>query len=223
MNIAVGKLKFDAQLLDIRPIDAHVVSRYRQYMRNGSKFPDIVVAAASHNTIVIGNHVATAVLEEYGKNHVVTVTVVPFASRAAILRAVAESNVAHGLPMSGITRTKLRDAMLAAGLSYADIATSMQTTEWHVQNWGSLPVIGLLNRKATAVDMPIKECGISPSVRAATAQQYADHIQKDVSVPPELLAKQLTRWLRAGWVDLTATNVRAALHALRVELNRRRV
>lgn len=64
MKTKIGKLNFDPHLIELRPINEHVVSRYRQAYRAGEDMGQPVIDRETM-TIVSGAHRVMALTQEY--------------------------------------------------------------------------------------------------------------------------------------------------------------
>ena len=194
MKIQIGNLIKDPELTELRRIDAHVVSRYRQAYRAGDDLGKPIIDSKS-KTVVSGNHRVMALLEEYGPEHVVDVESRAFKTRAEILRTFAAENVAHGLPLTGYSRRAIAHAMKREGMTEDEIAETFKVSVKRLESWEGVEVAvigkGSMPRKA----------GPDIDGKTLTPQQYEDHRKKDIGLPIKYMADQLTRWARNGFMN----------------------
>jgi hypothetical protein len=71
MKAKLDSLQQAQWVLDIRPVDAFVVSRYRQAWRTGAAFPPIIADKATRE-IISGNHRWQSAMDEFGPDFVHT-------------------------------------------------------------------------------------------------------------------------------------------------------
>ena len=206
---AIEKLKQAPWVLDIRPVDAFVVSRYRQAWRQGAKFPPLI-ADKDTGEIISGNHRWQAAMDEFGPDFTIPVYFEKFKSRADALRIVAESNATHGVPMDGITRRRLTIAMLNEGVSEEEIAKILGVAVTRLRIWGKQSITVQIGRKYVA--RPVKAGIDTETVKTMTKNEYREHIDRDQGLQARYMAEQLTRWLHNGWVNF---NDEATANAVR--------
>ena len=65
MKAKLDSLQQAQWVLDIRPVDSFVVSRYRQAWRTGAAFPPIIADKATRE-IISGNHRWQSAMDEFG-------------------------------------------------------------------------------------------------------------------------------------------------------------
>lgn len=214
MKIKLSRLKMDPVLLDIRPIDTHVVSRYRQAMRAGARFPQIVTD--TKRVIVVGNHQHAARLEEYGKEFEIDVVCRKFSGELERLETAIRSNVTHGEPLGSFSRKLAILRLEQLGSSPEAIAELLDVSPDRITRIAGMRVV-VTGEKGETV-MPLKHGLEHLAGGTMTAAQYNNHVARDRGIPARAQAEQLTRWLRAGWVDREDENTAEALAALKAVL-----
>lgn len=212
MKVALKELKFSDRLTELRTIDPFTVSRYRIAMRAGAVFPRIVVNRETME-IVSGNHTATAMLGEYGEDHVIEVEAKTYRNDIEIIQDFARHNVGHGRPLDGWTQRKIAIALAEAGQSEQDIAKLLNVPVGHLQRWGDRTVIVIGRDKERKV-MPVKG-GVCVPTGKMTAKQYERHADADIGMSVAELASQLIERLENGWVDREDEREVALLEKLR--------
>ena len=223
VSVKAGSLKFYKYLLDMRPIDEHVVSRYRQSMRVGEVFPPLVVDIKT-NRVISGNHTLAAFLEEYGKNKPIAVELHSFKDPEDILTVFAQKNVGHGLQLTGFTCKAITQAMVGIKMTHAQIAQILHMPMSKIVNMaGELVMVigsnknGIKYRKL----LPVKN-GLDHMVgQAMTQAVYDEHVEKDMGVDASQLVDQLYRWVDHNLIDRTDANIVNALVSLRRMLVRK--
>jgi hypothetical protein len=191
-KLTLAELVLDDELLRLRPLDAHAISQYRQAMRVGAKFPDIIVT--EDHRIVSGNHTYHAMLAEFGAEHEVTVDRRRFASRREELQCFAERNVKHGVRLHGHSKRAISAALIAEGATANDVAALMNVPVQRVESWGDMTVCVVGKGPQTIKLGPVAPAG------KITQKAYEQHMEQDLGLKPKHLAEQLTRWLEGGWV-----------------------
>jgi hypothetical protein len=139
MKAKLDSLQLAQWVLDIRPVDAFVVSRYRQAWRTGAAFPPIIADKATRE-IISGNHRWQSAMDEFGPDFEIPVEYKTFKSRADALRVMADENAKHGEPMDGITRRRLTCAMLVEGITEKEVAAILGVPVTRLERWGEQSV-----------------------------------------------------------------------------------
>jgi hypothetical protein len=196
----VSDLKFDEELLRLRPVNPIFVSRYRQNARAGAEFPPLIVDAKT-KTIASGNHRAQMYLAEYGPDHMVKVIAKTYKTRLDLLKDFAKENSAHGNPLDGISSRRLTLKMIEEGAGEQEIAAIFNVPVKKVAKWAGLTVIvgGNPDNGRTERAMPVKR-GLPEHVDKMTSKQYDTHIKSDLGVEAKRLIKQVIRWLDDGFI-----------------------
>lgn len=215
----LSTLQFDPELIELRVLDAHVVSRYRQAVREGAQFPPLVVDRKT-KCVVSGNHRLTAYRAELPENAKVRVVWRKFKTRADVLRCTVKENLTHGLPMDTFTKKKFSLALASEGMTRSEIATLFGVPEKKIVKWGSRFFVVPGKNGRPEPKPPKGEVDIKPGA-PATAEQYEEHKKRDLGFSVASMAEQIMRWLENGWVDLGKEKTREALEALRDVLNKR--
>ena len=211
MKTRLDKLNTADWTLELRPLDAFVVSRYRQAMRVGEEFPPLIIDKDTRE-IISGNHRAAAAKAEFGDSHAIEVSMRKFTSHADKLKVMAEENSKHGIPMSGITRRRMTCAMISEGMSTQEIATILGFPVKSIEKWGGISVV--VKGKGGGVK-PVKRSIDTEKVQSMTQAQYTEHSKADVGIEDRHMAQQLSRHLRSGWVNLENEENREAFLELK--------
>jgi hypothetical protein len=223
MKIKVGELKFDPELLYLRPIDVHGVSKYRQAMREGAKFPKIVVD--STNTIIAGNHRVTAYRQEFGDDYIIEAEKITFASPRERIEYFAKDNSVHGLPLAAIEKKRIASKLIGLGSSTESIASMFGVAVKRVEEWVGMTVcvIGNAGAPGTIVTreyLPLKQGSSHMAGEEVSKAEYAEHNESDLGLEDYVIADHLASRLRRGWVDFNDDKTAEALRNLRKEINR---
>ena len=211
-TMAVGKVKVAEWAIELRPLDAHVVSQYRQHMRAGATFPALVVDAKTKE-VISGNHRTAAALQEFGPDYKVTVDMRNFKCRADQLALMVAENVTHGHRMDTITKKRFTVAMRAEGMSIDEVREVFGVSVQSVERWAgeTVFVIGKGSQ-------PVKLGFDRDYVEKVDQRQYDEHIARDRGQTIVSMASQIVRWIENGWVDPTDPGVREALRGLKAAL-----
>lgn len=214
MKIKLSNLKTDETLLQIRPIDPYTVNRYRQAMRAGAGLPLIV--AGYDRRIVVGNHRYEAMLQEYGEETVIHVKAMKFETELERLEFAIRSNVTHGEPLGSFSRKLAILKLEQLGSTPEAIAALLDVAPEKVVEIAGMRVVVTGGRGQ--VTMPLKRGLEHLAGGNMTAEQYNAHLKRDRGIPARAQAEQLTRWLRAGWVDMEDEDTAEVFAALKAVL-----
>lgn len=231
-NMKVGMLNVDPGLVRLRPINVHFVARYRQAYRSGKWLGPITVDADTMS-VVSGNHRVTALMEEYGPDHEISVTVKKYKSRRELLQEFTQANLTHGIPLSGSSRRAITLELIKTGATSEEVAQLFGVAVNRVTEWAGMTVLVVGNQKAMKSNlkagdspkpvsngeyMPVKS-GIEPGITMNRAQ-YNDHWSKDRGVSAYAQSEQIQRWLRNGWINKDDEKTVKSLGRLRDELGK---
>jgi hypothetical protein len=215
MKIKLKQLRQDPAILDLRPVNDVFVSRYRQAMRNGDVFPQIVVDQELR--IVSGNHRYQAMIAEFGEDYAVEIIKERFADEASRIERAVIDNAKHGNPLDGISRKRAVLRLTQLGRTAESIAKLLGVSCKRVAELAGMSVIvvGGDGGKAKPIAQPIKRGLEHIAGQNVTPAQYEQHRQKDRGVPAKQAAQQLIRWIKSGWIDQSDTETIDALHELK--------
>lgn len=200
MKIKVGNLTSDEEVIALRNIDPFTVSRYRIAMRSGAIFPRIVVDSETHK-VVSGNHTMTAILGEYGEDHVIYVDTRKFKDVADKIEFSAARNVAHGRPLDSYSKNKIRLALMNYGRTEEEIARLLNTTVACLRRLDDRLVF-VRGKKSDPV--PVKSGTTIPDNRTFTADQLAYNQSAEIGISTEKLADTLRYRIQNGMVSRDA-------------------
>jgi DNA-binding transcriptional regulator YiaG len=211
----IGDLSVSERLTKLRTIDAFTVSRYRIAMRAGAKFPAMIVDRATGD-VVSGNHTLTAMLGEFGPDHVAEVDMRTFKSEAEKIRVFTHENVKHGRPMDGFTMRKIAIALTEAGESLDEVAKLLNVPVAHLDKWGGRTVVVVGKDKIRRVE-PLKAGTFVPTGKMTEAQ-YERHATVDMGMSVAELANQLADRLERGLRNVDDESEVAALERLKAAI-----
>lgn len=205
--IPIKNLTHDPELVEMRPINDVFVSRYRQAMRSGDKFPPLLVDPGG--VIVSGNTRATAYRAEYGEDYAVPCIVRKFKSRAEMMEEAVRENAKHGNPLDGFQRKRFSAKLIELGRSPEQVASLLGVPVKRIEEWGGETVIVRgMGRQ------PMKHGLKHLAGTTITKKQYESHVAEDRGVPAASQARQLARWIKDGWVDMSDEKTAAAMSDL---------
>jgi len=212
------EIKTSDEMLELRPLDAFTVSRYRQHVRTGVKFPPLILDAEGRY-VVSGNHRLAAYLSELPDDAEIEVELRRFKTNRERLECMARENMAHGMPMDGITRRRVALALAAEGMPVDEIAALFNVPARTLEKWGerTVCVIGKGQGRGGTV-RPVKAGPDLETGQKVTPEQYETHIRCDMGASFRAMAAQICRWLEAGWVNMEDERNVAAMEALRAAM-----
>ena len=213
MKKKLSELKQSDVLLDLRPVNPVVVSRYRQAMRHGAVFPPMKYDV-KHNILVGGNHRYAAYMEEFGENHEVEVEKLTCKEWGDVLETFAVDNAQHGMPLEGFHRRRVALALIDAGRTIEQVARLFDVSVGRLEHWGAqtVRIIG------QAQPGPVKY-GVPTEPKAIGKREYASHVKVDKGVSVRSMAKQITDYIRRGWIQLEDDRETEALAELKEALD----
>jgi hypothetical protein len=220
-DVKAGKLQPDPEIIEIRPINNAVVSKYRQNMREGHTFPPIKVTPEWR--IVCGHHRQRATVMEFGEDHMITVETVHPRSEVDAIELSVRDNIMHGMPLDGISMKRALYKLLELGRTQEEMARLFGRSVGQIKKLAGFPVMVLpkdKSSKSEPVPMPVKHGLEHISGKQVPRQDYEEHIKHDMSGTARAHAEQLTRWLTNGWVNLDDAKTVAALLKLKALLNK---
>lgn len=197
----LSSLKFSDALIDLRPIDEVVVSRYRLAMRSGAHFPALVIDADT-DEIVCGNHRATAAMREFGSDATFPVEHRKFKDRAEQLTVFADDNARHGMPLDGVSRRRVMAAMIREGMTAEQVASVFNVPVQRVSLATAVdsPVTVTVGRGTGSRVEPIKAGTFVPDKRMSESD-YKRHTRTALGVSVKRLALELSERIENGWYD----------------------
>ena len=216
-EINISKIKLDPVLEEIRPVNQFVVSRYRQAMRNGDQFPPLVLD--KDLSLVCGYHRHAAYLAEYGEDHIAPAIVRKYKTEADRIEDAVRDNARHGMPLDGITRKRVVSKLGELGRDPESIARLLAISVKRVEELAGFTVCVRGAGKSVS-RKPVKAGAQSVVGRTVRQVDYEDHVEKDLGLPPDRLAKQLLRWLRNGWIERGDKELAGILAELKEELGK---
>lgn len=198
-NVKVSELIIDENLTRLRPVNEVFVSRYRQAYRAGKDLGEIIVD--TKNRVVSGNHRVTALMEEFGEDHELSVSVKKYESEREVLEDFARHNADHGNALSGASQRAITIELIKNGADREDIAQLFGVSVKRIENWAGMTVMvigGKSGKTRHPQPMPAKH-GIEPGT-TMERDQYETHWKQDRGISASSQANQLYRWIENGWV-----------------------
>lgn len=204
----LADLKQCERILSMRPTNPIFVSRYRQAMRAGAKFPPLIIDKTGR--IIGGNHRYEAYLAEYGKEHEVEVIVRKFANEVERIEEAIRDNANHGNALDGITRKRAAIILAELGRSPETIGQLLGVSVKRLEEMCGMSVL-VIGTNGQTQRQPLKRGLEHIAGTEVTAEQYAKHRTTDRGVPVVQSALQIIRWIENDWIDWTNEETRAAL------------
>lgn len=217
MKKKISELIQDEAILEIRRVNPVFVSRYRQAMRNGDKFPPLIID--TNGTVISGNHRYESYLAEYGEDKAVDVIVKHFSSEAERIEEAVRDNSRHGNPLDGISRKNAILKLSELGRDAESIGRLLGISVKRVDELAGISVI-IRGTGKCVYHKAVKHGLEHISGQTVKKADYETHIQRDMGVPAKTAALQLTRWLQNDWVDWTDSKTVDAISALYSELKK---
>jgi hypothetical protein len=207
-TIKLKQIKIDPELQRLRPINAVFVNRYRQAMRAGCVFPKIIAYRTAKNTYTIasGNHRFTAMLQEYGEEYEIEITVLEESTKIERLEIFAKENADHGNPLDGIQRRSIANALLRAGANEERVASIFGITVGRLEKWEEYKVLVYDKHTKETEDLPVKR-GMEPPNNTMTLDQWKKHRAADKAGSFAQKAHELIRWMDGKLIQATDENL----------------
>ena len=212
MKIKASKIKPDTEIKALRPINDVVVSRYRQAMRNGDVFPPLVVDAS--NRLISGYHRLAAATLEFGEHSEIEIVREKFADKAGRIERAIEDNAKHGHALDGVTRKRAAIRLAELGREPGAIARLLGVSVKRVEELAGMHVVVTGGKGSKPERKAIKHGLEHMAGTVMKADQYESHAAADRGVPVLQSARQLTRWIKNGWINEENANEMAALESL---------
>jgi hypothetical protein len=212
----IKDLSQDPVLLDLRHVNEQIVSRYRQAMRVGDQFPPLMVD--TQNVIISGNHRYQAYIEEFGEDHKVACIVCDIKDPADRIETATRENINHGYPLDGISKKRIIGSLVALGRSKEHISKLLGMPINRITKLGD-EVVFIRGANGGKKSAPIKRGLEHLKGKTVTQSKYDEHIVSDRGLPAAMIAKQLTRWIANGWVNLEDAKTVESLQGLKAALN----
>jgi|SRR5215468_3322947 len=217
MKVKVGTLQTDPDIIEIRPINEAIVSKYRQNMREGHVFP--LIKVTNDRRIICGNHRWRAIMLEFGEDHIIEAELVRPRTEADAIELSVQDNIMHGEPLDGISLRRALNKLLSMGRTPLDMARLFGRSVGKIKQLAGITVM-VVKGKGAPVPMPVKHGLEHLTGKEVKAKDYAEHMKRDLSGSARTHAEQLIRWLRNGWVDLTDIKTVTTLLKLKSMLNK---
>jgi transposase len=193
-TVALEDLTIDDRLIYLRKINLFKVNEYQQRYRAGVDMGEIVVDDTMR--IVSGNHRVTAMINEYGPDHEIDVTVRKFKNWKHLLSEFARYNASHGMPLSSTSRRLITIDLIKEGASLEECSTLFGVSVKRIEEWGNMTVV-VFGKKGKSRLAPCKR-NAEPGTKM-TEEQYAIHMRADIGVKAVTLADQLIREIEEGY------------------------
>jgi hypothetical protein len=204
----LSELLMDPKLTFIRKPNPVIISEYRQNYREGATFPLIVVDEKT-NFIVSGNQRYSAMLQEYGGDHVVEVILRNYLNEKDRLMDFAKENTKHGLRLDGYTKRHLVNNLFNEGATKEELSQLFNISVKKVEDLGDgyvNVIIGNNDKGKSIVDSRPAKRGFEPP-REITVQEYQEHHQRDHGLPLAQKISELVRWLSNGLIIPNEKNI----------------
>jgi len=214
-KIAIRDLIERQDVLSIRRPNDVTVSQYRQAMRNGDKFPPIVIN--ERNEIVCGYTRTEAYRQEYGEEHKVSAQVIEFANDAELVKYAVADNSKHGQRLDGISRKRACIELSKRGVTPEEIGKILGVSVQRVEMMGGQVVYVRGSGKKREL-RPVKHGLQHIAGTTVSEKEYEQHERADRGVSARQNAQQLIRWIDNGWIDQTDEKTMAALDQLHAAL-----
>lgn len=208
MTRKIKSLHQDDQILDLRPVNPLFVSRYRQAMRNGDKFPPLIIDR--QGAIISGNHRYSAYLAEFGEDYEIEVIIKTYKTAAERIEDAIRDNAKHGNPLDGITRKRAVLILTELGRKPGEIANLLGVSVKRIEEMAGMSVMIV-----GGGTHPLKRGLEHMAGKKVTPEEYEEHRTMDQGVPAAQCAQQLIRWIHNGWIDWTDIKTVSVMKELR--------
>jgi len=214
-KLKLSEIQMCPEIQEIRKTNPVFISRYRQAMRNGDKFPPLLLESGT-NKMVGGYHRYPAYEAEFGHEHEVEVAYRSYQNEVDMIADAVKDNSRHGNPLDGWSRRKAVIKMTELGSPPEEVAKVLGCSVKKIEEMAGMSVVYRCGNKKRfgAIKHGLEHITGS----TVTKTEYANHAQNDRGVPARQQAQQLQRWLESGWVDINDAKTFSALEQLHASL-----
>ncbi len=212
-KVKVADLILDYELAP-RASSAGNVDRLADAMRSGEKIPAPVVCAKTMR-VNDGFHRVKAHIRVFGKASSITVNLKTYESDESFFLEAMEANTSHGANLSMLDRIHCAHVGARLGIETEKVAGALH-----------MPAdkLAKITVDRSAMDKNGRPLPLKPALSKPWHGRKLTQGQQDVNATmnansPQYFARQLTRLLQAGVVDLEDDGTRAALDELHECLN----
>lgn len=149
---------------------------------------------------------------EYGEDHMVDVIEMPFDNEGEKIAFAVKQNIAHGLPLDGISKRNALFKLSELGWTPERLAGLFGVSVKRIEKWGEEYVV--IRGKPAPVKAGIEHL----HGKRMSQDVYERHRKRDVGLPAYQLADQLMRWIKDGLVNMEDEKNIESLRALKAEL-----
>ena len=219
--VPMESLKFSPKLLELRHPSTHVISEYRQAMRVGAKFPALVVDPNTMQ-VICGTHRLMAYLKEMPEGTQIEVIFKNFDDKVDLLKCAVLDNLTHGYRMDPFTQRKFINELLESGMPFIDVAALFDISAKKAESLMNCTVA--VEDEQGNISMCSHKRGPEfPPGTVLNREQYTTHAIYDRGTSVIGLARQITRFLEWGWVDLKKENNILVLKELKAALKKAKI
>jgi hypothetical protein len=202
MKIRLKNITQDPKLLELRKVQDRVVSKYREAMRNGARFPAIVID--QNRVVVSGNHRYMAMLQEYGEEHFAIAVKKKLVTQKERLEFFVKENSTHGYPLDTFSKNKISCELIRAGATKEEVAKLLGVAVKKVIFWGDNQIMVTLG--SGGFEYRSIKHGVGNTHRPMTEEEHKEHVDKDIGIAVSQQVNQLLRWLSYDRVARTKRN-----------------
>lgn len=206
-TVKLKQVKIDPEFQALRPTNMVFVNRYRQAMRSGCVFPLIIVyVVGKFYTIISGIHRYMAMMQEYGEDYEIKVSIVENADKATRLEIFAKDNSDHGNPLDGIQRRSIANALLKAGVKEDHVANIFGISVGRLEKWEEYKVLVYDKKTKETEELPVKR-GMEPPNNTMALKQWTEHRKVDRAGSFSEKCNELIRWFDGRLIIPTEENI----------------
>lgn len=186
--------------IQVREVEPYTVSKYAQAMREGVRFPPLILEDTS-NRIVCGNHRYTAYKKVFNPETAVEVELMNFKGEAEIIRMAARDNSNHGRPLDTWDMKRIAIRLKELGDTPEEIAGLLSVPVKKINEWADMTVWVVGKKKKSKYLAPVKHGLEHLAGKKVNSEDYETHKKHDPGSPVKNMATVITRHIQSGWID----------------------
>ena len=189
-KMKASEIRIDPVFAEIRNHDSYTCSKYQVHMRNGVKFPPIVVETKTRY-LIDGDLRLRAAVAVYGPDAVVDVEFVRCPGFGDRVAEFTRRNISHGRPLDAFTKAKITLALRRRRWSLAKVAELMGVGVENVKRLEGRICWVAGNANATVPQKLAYKAGSGLGGKTVSSELYNEHREHFRGITVTSLAVEL--------------------------------